>query len=115
MKRSFGVFIGLVLMVLIFPVNVLAEKGDSNEGRTLYLKYCQACHGHEGKGDGYTHFDPPVADLTMSRIQNKSDKELWENIHMGIPNTAMGMWRFVLSDEEIALVLGYIRSLAVGS
>ncbi len=112
MTRSFGVFIGLVLMLLLFPVSVLAEKGDSNEGRTLYLKYCQVCHGHEGKGDGYTHFDPPVADLTMSRIQKKSDKELWESIHMGVSNTAMGMWRFVLSDEEIALVLGYVRSLA---
>jgi len=112
MTRSFRVFIGLVLMVLLFPVSVRAEKGDSNEGRTLYLKYCEVCHGQEGKGDGYTHFNPPVADLTMSRIQNKSDKDLWESIHMGIPDTAMGMWRFVLSDEEIALVLGYVRSLA---
>jgi mono/diheme cytochrome c family protein len=112
MNRAFGVFIILVWMVVLFPVSVLAEKGDSNEGRMLYLKYCQVCHGHEGKGDGYTHFNPPVADLTMSRIQKKSDKELWESIHMGVSDTAMGMWRFVLSNEEIALVLGYVRSLA---
>jgi len=112
MKRHLGLFMGLVLMGLLFPVNAIGEKDDSKEGRRLYLKHCKICHGLEGKGEGYTHFNPPVADLTASRIQNKSDKELWESIHLGVSNTAMGMWRFVLSDEEIATVLAYVRSLA---
>lgn len=112
MKRFFILFMVLVLLVFLLPGGSLAKEGDSNQGRALYLKHCKVCHGPEGKGDGYTHFNPPVADLTVSRIQKKSDKELWESIHMGVPDTAMGMWRFVLSDEEIALVLGYVRSLA---
>ena len=115
MKNLSGLFIVLALVVFLLPSGLFAEKGDAKEGRTLYLKHCKVCHGPEGKGDGYTHFNPPVADLTVSRIQKKSDKELWESIHMGVPDTAMGMWRFVLSDEEIALVLGYVRSLAAGS
>jgi mono/diheme cytochrome c family protein len=115
MKRLSVLIIGLVLVVFLLPGRSLAEEGDLKEGRTLYLKYCKVCHGPEGKGDGYTNFNPPVADLTVSRVQKKSDKELWESIHMGVSNTAMGMWRFVLSDEEIALVLGYVRSLAAGS
>jgi mono/diheme cytochrome c family protein len=114
MKRPFVLIIGLVLVVFLLPGGSLAEEGDLKEGRTLYLKHCKVCHGPEGKGDGYTLFNPPVADLTASKIQKKSDKELWESIHMGVSNTAMGMWRFVLSDEEIALVLGYVRSLAAG-
>ena len=112
MKRPFVVIIGLVLGVFLLPGGVPAEEGDFKEGRSLYLKHCKVCHGPEGKGDGYTHFNPPVADLTVSRIQKKSDKELWESIHMGVPNTAMGMWRFVLSDEEIATALAYVRSLS---
>lgn len=112
MKRLFVVIIGLFLGVFLLPGGVLADEGDLKEGRALYLKHCKVCHGPEGKGDGYTHFNPPVADLTVSRIQKKSDKELWESIHMGVPNTAMGMWRFVLSDEEIATVLAYVRSLS---
>ena len=112
MKRSLLVLLVLGSVVLFFPVGVLAEEANVHEGRTLYLKHCKVCHGLEGKGDGYTHFNPPVGDLTESRIQKKPDKELWESIHMGVPNTPMGMWRFVLSDEEIALVLRYVRSLA---
>jgi len=112
MKRLFVLIIGLILVGFLLPGGALAEEGDFKEGRSLYLKHCKVCHGPEGKGDGYTHFNPPVADLTVSRIQKKSDKELWESIHMGVPNTAMGMWRFVLSDEAIANVLAYVRSLS---
>ena len=110
MKRSFLIILLLGLVGFLSPLGLLAEEGDVHQGRTLYLKHCKVCHGPEGKGDGYPHFDPPVADLTVSRIQEKSDEELWNSIHQGIPNTAMGMWRFVLSDEEIAMVLAYVRS-----
>lgn len=115
MKRPFVLIIGLVLLLFLLPGWSFAEGGDLKKGRTLYLKHCKVCHGAEGKGDGYMLFNPPVADLTSSNIQKKSDKELWASIHMGVSDTAMGMWRFVLSDEEIALVLGYVRSLAAGA
>lgn len=112
MKHFSFLFMTLVLLVFLLPGGLFAEEGDLKKGRALYLKHCKICHGPEGKGDGYTHFNPPVADLTASKIQKKPDKELWESIHMGVANTSMGMWRFVLSDEEIATVLGYVRSLA---
>ncbi len=115
MKPILGLFIVLAVVVFLLPDRSLAEEGDSNKGRALYLKHCEICHGPEGKGDGYTHFNPPVADLTVSRIQNKTDEELGESIHMGVANTAMGMWRFVLSDEEIIAILVHVRSLAAGS
>ena len=115
MKGLSVLFMALVWVVFLLQGGLLAEKGESNKGKTLYLKHCKICHGQEGKGDGYALFNPPVADLTASTIQNKSDKELWESIHMGVSNTSMEMWRFVLSDEEITAVLGYVRSLAAGS
>ncbi len=114
MKRSSMLILFLFLSAL-FTLEALAKEGNVYKGKALYLKHCEICHGQEGKGDGYTNFNPPVADLTKSDIQLKSDKELWGNIHMGVPNTAMGMWRFVLSDEEISTILAYVRSLSPAS
>lgn len=111
MKCS-SLLILILFLTPLFAMEALANEENAHKGKTLYLKHCEICHGPEGKGDGYTHFNPPVADLTKSDIQSKSDKELWGSIHKGVPNTAMGMWRFVLSDNEIALVLNHVRSLA---
>ena len=112
MNRSCPVIVVLVLGVALFSQEILANEREAKEGKILYFKHCEICHGPEGKGDGYAHFNPPVVDLTVSEIQKKPDRELWDSIHKGVPNTAMGMWRFVLSDEEIVAALGYVRSLA---
>ena len=112
MKFFFSLFISTVLALFSNIHGTLAAEGDSEKGRTLYLKYCEVCHGPEGKGDGYLLFDPPVANLTSPSIQKKSDAELWRSVHDGVQNTAMGMWKFVLSDEEITMILKYVRSLA---
>ena len=112
MKQRLGLWMVPIVVGVLLSGSVFAEEGDLEKGRTLFLKHCKVCHGPEGKGDGYTYFNPPVADLTSSEIKKKSDKELWESIHMGVSDTAMGMWRFVLSDEEIATVLAYVRSLS---
>ncbi len=111
MKRCIGLLIGVVFVMFVFPSSAFLKEGELIKGKTLYLKHCETCHGQEGKGDGYTFFQPPVADLTSPKIQQKLDKELWKSIHMGVPNSAMGMWRFVFSDEEIDSVLAYVRSL----
>ncbi len=110
-KRS-SVLILILFLTALFAMETLANQENAHKGKALYLKHCEICHGLEGKGEGYAHFNPPVADLTVSDLQAKSDKELWDSIHMGVPNTAMGMWRFVLSDEDIAMVLAYVRSLS---
>ncbi len=111
MKPS-SMLIRILFLTALFAIEALANEGNAHKGKTLYLKHCEICHGPRGKGDGYAHFNPPVADLTNSDIQSISDKELWGSIHKGVPNTAMGMWRFVLSDEDIATVLAYVRSLS---
>lgn len=70
------------------------------------------CHGRGGKGDGYRLFNPPPADLTSPAVQEKLDAALLKTIHGGRPNTAMGTWKYVLSDEEAGDVLAYVRSLS---
>lgn len=84
--------------------------GERNlaRGQKLYEKYCLACHGPQGKGDGATQFDPPVADLTSSEVLLKPDSRLLKSIHEGRPNTAMDTWKRVMSEEATRDVLAYI-------
>jgi len=106
-----------IIIVMAFPHflysgEMLAVMGDVQKGQALYVKHCAVCHGPEGKGDGYLLFNPPVADLTSPEIQKKSDYELWRSVHEGASNTAMGTWKWALSEKEIVMVLAYVRSLA---
>ena len=111
MKPFFRLFICLAVSLFAITPDALAAERNSEKGKTLYVKHCEVCHGPSGKGDGYLFFDPPVANLTAPEIQKKSDDELWQSVHEGVSNTAMGTWKFVLSDAEISRVLAYVRSL----
>ena len=104
-----------VLCVLITASWLVASTsdlaaGERNlaRGKKLYEKYCLACHGSRGKGDGAVQFDPPVADLTSSDVLVKPDSRLSKSIHEGRPNTAMDAWKSKLSDEAIRDVLAYV-------
>jgi len=48
-----------------------AEETD-DPGRALYLRYCGACHGPNGKGDGVagTFMRPKPPDLTLLAAEN---------------------------------------------
>lgn len=89
-----------------------AAQGDRKMGKALYFTHCVDCHGPNGKGSGSWPFYPPPADLTARRIQEKSDYALWKSVHDGVPNSAMGSWKWVLSDKEEAHLLTYVQSLA---
>lgn len=84
--------------------------GERNlaRGKKLYEKYCLACHGPQGRGDGATQFDPPVADLTSSEVLLKPDSRLLKSIHEGRPNSAMDAWKSAMSEEAIRDVLAYV-------
>lgn len=70
------------------------------------------CHGRGGKGEGYRMFNPPPTDLTSPSVKGKVNADLLKTIHEGRPNTAMGAYKWVLSDEEAREVLAYVRSLS---
>lgn len=88
----------------------LREHYDLQEGKRLYEQYCRFCHGDHGKGKGFD-VTPPPADLTSPAVQQKSDYELTQIIHGGEQGTAMGAWKWALSDKDKQNVLLYIRWL----
>ena len=89
----------------------LREHYDRQEGKRLYEQYCRFCHGDQGKGKAFD-VTPPPADLTSPTVQQKSDFELTQIIHGGERGTAMGAWKWALSDKDKQNVLLYIRWLA---
>ena len=89
----------------------LRDYYDLQEGKRLYEQYCRFCHGEQGKGKAFD-VTPPPADLTSPAVQQKSDFDLTQIIHGGEQGTAMGAWKWTLSDKDKQNVLQYIRSLA---
>jgi mono/diheme cytochrome c family protein len=56
----------LVLALLLAAASVCAGEAD-DPSKALYLRYCGACHGPDGKGDGIagTFMRPKPTDLTQ--------------------------------------------------
>jgi mono/diheme cytochrome c family protein len=106
---------GAVLLSMFFVAAVgsgsYAAGGNVAKGKVLYTNLCFRCHGVDGKGDAYMKFNPPVADLSSPAVQSKLDESLMKAIHDGRKDTAMGAWKFVLSEEEISDVTAYVRVL----
>ena len=118
-----SITIVVILTLLSFPpayatsegeisnAKTLREHYDLQEGKLIYEQYCRFCHGEQGKGNAYD-VTPSPADLTSPAVQQKSDAELTQTIHEGERGTAMGSWKWALSEKDKQNVLEYIRWLA---
>jgi len=62
-------------------------------------------------GDGYTTFNPQVADLTSAKVHTQLAPQLIRTVHKGRVNSAMEKWENVLSDQDIEDVVAYIRNV----
>jgi mono/diheme cytochrome c family protein len=103
--------------VLLLGLPVLSNAGkdiqpdeqDLIRGKKIFMKYCSACHGSSGQGEGYRLLGPNPADLTSQATRQQSDADLLRTIHEGKPN--MPVWKYRLSKRDSRNVLAYIRSL----
>jgi mono/diheme cytochrome c family protein len=61
-----------VLAALLAAGPGAAAEQSSDPGRAMYLRYCGACHGPAGKGDGVagSFMSPKPADLTKLAQKN---------------------------------------------
>ena len=98
-----------LLMVGLLP-STEAASDDVTAGKRIYLDVCKSCHGLDGKGSGEMKVTPPAADLTSPEVQSKLDSRLYNSIHNGRTNTAMGAWKHALSVQEIMEVISYVRT-----
>jgi mono/diheme cytochrome c family protein len=87
--------------------------GDPARGENLYLRYCQGCHGKDGRGGGHT-FMPHVDRLTeKGYIDLLPDEYLYQVITEGGQVVGksgyMPAWKSTLSDQDVHDVIAHIR------
>lgn len=97
----------------------MPANGDSLEnyraGRALYQANCVGCHGAEGNGVGVVGqlLRPEPRDFTkVAWMSKQSDERLFAVIADGVPQTAMPGYRDVLSPNERAIIVRYLRYFA---
>lgn len=76
------------------------------EGQAMFRGLCSGCHGGAGRGG-------KGPDLTDTRwIHGDKDDDIAKVIREGVPKTTMKKLGEALKEEQIAKIIGYIRSLA---
>ncbi|HTR01804.1 MAG TPA: cytochrome c [Thermoanaerobaculia bacterium] len=83
------------------------------EGRRHYKEMCVTCHGAPGvdaseAGEG---LNPPATDLTLGRVQQRSDGELFWIVQNGIRMTGMPAFGPTHKDRQIWAIVAFVRHL----
>jgi mono/diheme cytochrome c family protein len=127
-----------ILSTALFAASLLATTrapaNDATPGRAAYLRYCSACHGGDGKGEGVaaTVLRPKPTDLTQlaaanggkfprARVQESIDGRTRIAAH---GDTAMPVWGQIFMEEkgsttsaaaevrgQVQLITDYIESI----
>jgi mono/diheme cytochrome c family protein len=103
----------------VIPFASGAEAATQNiNARDNYLKYCAACHGNEGRGDGFNaRFLPraPTVHADSIYMSTRPDDTLYDGVAAGgaILNKShlMPPWGGSLSPKEIEELVAYMRTL----
>jgi alcohol dehydrogenase (cytochrome c) len=108
---SMALSTGVMFAQLAAPVtNPLAGSATAvAEGRGLYNKVCQSCHGVAGEGAG----DRGPALTRVPLVHGSSDGDLFRTIRAGVPGTEMAA-SAGLSDTQIWQLVAYLRTLRAG-
>jgi mono/diheme cytochrome c family protein len=83
------------------------------QGKTLFGKKCERCHGKEGKGNGPdADPDEPPDDLSDgSRASRNPDGVMFYKVWNGRKSPKMPAFKTELSKEEVWTVINYAKSL----
>lgn len=88
-----------------------AIPGNLSDGKTLFTKYCVACHGNKGKGDGLAaaSLNPKPADFLLPSVIKETDGSLFWKLSNG--KTPMPAWGKILQPKQCWQLVLYIRTL----
>lgn len=100
-------------------ISAPANAADGNDaasarGRTLFDTYCVLCHGAGGKGDGRAASLQKVrpSDLTVSPRSDEYKLQIITNGGAALSRSeSMPAWSTVLSPQQIADVVVYLRAM----
>jgi mono/diheme cytochrome c family protein len=83
------------LMVLTLPTNVFAQVIDEYSGQETYMRYCAACHGESGQGDGPVAGGLPITVPDLTRLEERKGDKFPEEV-----------LRKIIDGREIVIVHG---------
>ena len=107
------------LLLLLITYSTAAGSGDvapdddrHEQGRDIYNYRCYFCHGYSGDAKTLTstYLNPAPRDFTGSDPQALPRQRMIDVVTSGKPGTAMHGFSRVLSSEEIAAVVDFVRS-----
>jgi cbb3-type cytochrome c oxidase subunit III len=94
--------------ILLISSAALQAGPAPDAGGDLFKQKCAMCHGADGKG--YAALKTP--DFTDPKVQaSLTDAQIIETIKNGKPGTAMPPFKDSLTDDQIASLVKYLRSL----
>lgn len=81
-------------------------------GRDIYNLRCYFCHGYAGDAQtvAATYLNPPPRDFTRADAATLSQADMLHAVRAGRPGTAMMAFEQVLSSDEIAAVVEFVRA-----
>jgi cytochrome c oxidase cbb3-type subunit 3 len=109
-----------ILMGMFLPLALMASTSGHAKERAEdnYKTYCTQCHGSQGNGKGINTRDMSVQprDHTDAKAMSaRSDQDLTKVIKEGglaiNKSVLMPPWGSVFSDEEVADLVQYLRTL----
>lgn len=88
------------------------------QGKVIYTKFCQHCHGVKGEGDGSVvanggYPTPPSYTAASPGLKDLPDGKIFHSLTYG-KNVAMGSHASQLNQEERWLVVQYVKYLQNG-
>ena len=115
----------MVLAVsLLLPLPLAAQEaiGGDTPGKEVYDRWCAGCHGTDGRGEGPGALTmlPRPRDFTRALYQVRTtgsgelptDADILHVIDVGMPGTAMPGWEDLLSSQERANLVTYLKSMS---
>jgi mono/diheme cytochrome c family protein len=115
---SLALLAGVILYFATRPTEVIAV-----EGRDLYMRYCAACHGNSGTGDGpvAAALEPRPADLTRLRERYGEASPLRQTIAAidgrqpvrAHGNSAMPVWGEIIEREMKERKIGWPQATTI--
>ena len=93
--------------------NTVAANAESlKNGKELWARNCQSCHGKTGHGDGSkaAQLKTEPGNFSLIGVQNESDRQLWYTLYEG--RAALPSFNKKIPDEDdIWSLVNYIRTL----
>ena len=83
------------LLLLALPGTIFAQVIDEYSGEETYMRYCAACHGESGQGDGPVASGLPINVPDLTRLQERKGDEFPEDV-----------LRKIIDGREVVIVHG---------